>query len=329
MSPRTLKLLGYLAWIAGLAALVALVIAEGAADVLRAIAEGGAGVLAVAAIWLLPMLADTMSWQRLLAGRSAIRFASLFWIRWIGEGVKNLLPVTTVGGDLLRAWLANRGYGVPGALAGASVVVDVTLAVLTQILFTFMGLAVLVTLGTGGVLVHATLLGSATLGLALALFFVVQRAGLFGFSGRLVERLASRAGWTRIVAQGDALDVEIRALYARRRELAAAMVWRLLAWLAGTLEVWAGLAVLGHPVSLAEAVMLESLIQAVRSAAFMVPGAYGVQEGALIVLGGVIGIAPGVALALSLLKRVREIAWGLPALAVWQLSALHRAWRAG
>lgn len=329
MSPGTLKLLGFVAWLTGLGVLAALVVAEGAADVVHATAEAGWGILAVAAIWVLPMLADTMSWGRLLAGRYAIPYAALLRIRWIGDAVRNLLPVTSVGGDLLRAWLANRGYGVPGALAGASVVVDVTLAVLTQIMFTFMGLAVLVTLGTDGPLVNATLVGSAILGLALALFFVVQRAGLFGFSGRLVETLASRAGWTRIVAQADALDVEIRALYARRRDVAGAAVWRLLAWLAGTLEVWAGLAVLGHPVSLAEAVMLESLVQAIRSAAFMVPGAYGVQEGALIVLGAVIGLPADVALALSLLKRARELAWGLPALAVWQVSALHRAWRAG
>ena len=39
-----------------------------------------------------------------------------------------------------------------------------------------------------------------------------------------------------------------------------------------------------------------------------------------------INLAPDVSLALSLVKRVRELAWGLPGLAAWQLSALNRLW---
>jgi hypothetical protein len=36
------------------------------------------------------------------------------------------------------------------------------------------------------------------------------------------------------------------------------------------------------------------------------------------VVGGLFGIAPPVAIALSLIKRLREIAWGVPALVLWQ-----------
>lgn len=327
MSPRNLKLLGYLTWLAGLAVVIALVAAEGAGDVARAMADAGWGIGAVAAIHLLPMLADTMAWRRLIAGRAAVTFAGLFWIRWIGEAANSLLPVASVGGEFLRAWLANRAYGVPGPVAGAGVVVDLTLSVLTQTIFALLGLGVLLSLGSSGSIVNAILVGGGLLGIGLALFFVVQWAGLFGFSGRLVETVASRVGLTRIVDQADALDGEIRVLYGRGRNVAAATVWRLLSWLLGTLEVWAGLVFLGHPVSLAEALMLESLIQAIRSAAFMVPGALGVQEGGLILLGASIGLPADIALALSLIKRARELAWGLPALAAWQLSALHRAWR--
>ena len=70
--------------------------------------------------------------------------------------------------------------------------------------------------------------------------------------------------------------------------------------------------------------MLESLIQAVRSAAFFMPGALGVQEGGLILLGAVVGLGPEVALALSLIKRIRELAVGLPALLAWQMIEGHR-----
>ncbi|MDX6769446.1 MAG: TIGR00374 family protein, partial [Elusimicrobiota bacterium] len=72
---------------------------------------------------------------------------------------------------------------------------------------------------------------------------------------------------------------------------------------------------------------LESLGQAVRAAAFAIPGALGVQEGGYLVLGGLLGIAPDTALALSLTKRFRELVLGLPGLLVWQLLPTPRASR--
>ncbi len=66
--------------------------------------------------------------------------------------------------------------------------------------------------------------------------------------------------------------------------------------------------------------LLESLILAVRASAFFVPGALGVQEGAFVLLGAVIGLSPEVALALSLIKRFRELVIGVPALLVWQFA---------
>ena len=66
-----------------------------------------------------------------------------------------------------------------------------------------------------------------------------------------------------------------------------------------------------------EALILESLGQAIRSSGFMIPGAYGIQEGGFMVLGTVMGLAQETGLALSLVKRVRELLVGLPALIIW------------
>ncbi len=56
-----------------------------------------------------------------------------------------------------------------------------------------------------------------------------------------------------------------------------------------------------------------------RSAAFAVPGAFGVQEGGILLLGAMLGIPPETALALALVKRVREFAMGVPAIIGWSL----------
>ena len=56
--------------------------------------------------------------------------------------------------------------------------------------------------------------------------------------------------------------------------------------------------------------MIESLAQAIRSVAFFVPGAVGVQEGGFVVVAGLFGVPPDAALSISLTKRVRELALG-------------------
>jgi NTE family protein len=82
----------------------------------------------------------------------------------------------------------------------------------------------------------------------------------------------------------------------------------------GAVETWIALWLIGVPVSPIEAVILESLTQALRAAAFPVPSALGVQEGGFTVLGALFGIPPAAALALSFVKRVPDLAIGLPGL---------------
>ena len=60
---------------------------------------------------------------------------------------------------------------------------------------------------------------------------------------------------------------------------------------------------LGHPVTWVEALLLESLGQAIRGAAFAIPGALGVQEGGYLLLAPLAGLSSDTALALSLAKR--------------------------
>ena len=94
--------------------------------------------------------------------------------------------------------------------------------------------------------------------------------------------------------------------------VAASFALSLLGWIVGTGEVWLALHFLGSPVGWAEALMLESLGQAIRGAAFAIPGSLGVQEGGYLLLARLIGLPPEAALALSLAKRARELLLGLP-----------------
>ena len=90
-------------------------------------------------------------------------------------------------------------------------------------------------------------------------------------------------------------------------------------WIESAAEIWLALRFIGVPLGFGAVMVIESLLYAVRSVAFAVPNAVGVQEGAYILLGASFGLTPEIGLALSLLKRAREAVIGLPALGAWQL----------
>ncbi len=303
--------------VVGLALFTTLLAWHGAGEVASALRAAGFGLLVVAAFHLLPMLGDAIGWRRLLPGELRPPVRTVLWARWIGESVNGLLPVLQVGGNIVKAGLLAR-TGVGGAVAGATVVVDVTLVMLTQVVFTIIGLALLLLYVGGHQLALPVAVGLVIMGSILAAFYAAQRQGVFGALAQLLVRLG-RGRWTAMVNGGDAIDASVSVLYRQRRTVAAASVWHLLSWLLGAGEVWLALRFIGHPIGVVEAIMLESLGQAVRAGAFAVPGALGVQEGGYVMLGRMVGLGPETALALSLAKRVRELVLGIPGLIAWQL----------
>ena len=75
---------------------------------------------------------------------------------------------------------------------------------------------------------------------------------------------------------------------------------------------------MGARLSFSAALSLEVLIFTLRSVAFAVPGAIGFQEAAYMLAGPLLGLPAESALALSLGKRARDLAIGLPSLLIWQ-----------
>lgn len=306
------------ALIAGGMLLVALIARQGFGAVAEAMSVAGVGGLALITIFhfLVPIGTAAVGWHRLLPPDIRPPLRAVFLARWIGEAVNDMLPVAGVGGNVAKAQVLSR-RGVPGVVAGASVVVDVTLVVATQLVFTIAGLAGFVLwVGDSRTTMNAVA-GLVVTSLLAGGFYWLQRRGLFGALAGLLERVVDGPQFAAIAGGARALDVEVKALYGERDRVARSTAWHLVQWCSGAVEVWVALWLLGHPVGLLEAFLLESLSQAVRTAAFIVPAGLGVQEAGFLALGSVLGIPPQTALALSLVKRVPEIVLGLPGLVAW------------
>jgi putative membrane protein len=234
----------------------------------------------------------------------------------VRDAGSEVLPLSQVGGYVLGT-RALALAGVSATRGAASTIVDVTLEFVGQLAYTALGLVWVLHLHTEGIapgLVVAGLAGACVLAVA---FVVVQRRGV-----RYVDRIAGilGQGWAERTAAGAAaLHNALEAIYRRRRGLWSSFLLHFLCWVLSASEVWVALAFAGQPISFGNALVIESLVYALRTAAFVVPNAMGIQEGAYVLLGGVFGLSPEMALALSLLKRARDLAIGLPVLALWQI----------
>jgi len=95
----------------------------------------------------------------------------------------------------------------------------------------------------------------------------------------------------------------------------------------GSGEIWLALWVLDLPDSFLNALILQSMVLTIRSAAFAVPAGLGVQEGGYLLVGSLLGIPGDGAFALSLVSRAREIGLGIPALIALQAIEARRLLR--
>jgi len=313
---RILKITSGLAALAGIGGMVSLIAYQGLQDVAQVLVPAGWGILLITLFHLVPLTASALSWKSAHAAIADGTAAVFIWARIVREAVNGLLPVAQVGGDIVGARILTF-HGSKATAAGASVLVDLTLEFLTQIVFTMIGLGLLLWQGGG------RLASWSAIGLAIAIvlgtaFVMAQRRGLFRLLEILFDRMAGMLNWPALGSLDNLHDV-VMTIYRDRRAMVAATLWHLASWLVGAVEVWLTLRILGADVGFADALVIESLGQAIRTAAFMVPGAFGIQEGGYLLLGVHFGVPPEIALSVSLVKRVRELAIGIPAMLIWQV----------
>jgi putative membrane protein len=326
--PGKIQLTMWLLGMAGAALFIAIIVHQDLSKIGSAFAAAGWAIIAIVAYhFVVPVFLDTIAWWVLFPRSDRLPLRKLLWIRWIGESVSTLVPSAAVGGDVVRARLAAIN-GAPLPLAAGTVLVDLTLGVFTQAAFTILGLALLVGATGEKNFVRPTLIGTCIGVIGVAGFYLVQRLGMFRFLASIVARLANSPEWHSLVQSGETLDQTVRALYARRKAVAACCLWTILSLVLGSGEIWIALRALDLPASFVNALILQSMVLAIRSAAFAVPSGLGVQETGYYFVGRLLGIPDYLAITLALIARVRELALGMPGVITWQVIEARRLWRA-
>ena len=256
---------------------------------------------------LYPLLTDAASLRLMFAARQ------------VRDSCGDILPFTQLGGIALGMRVLSLG-GIAPARALAAGVVDVTTELMAQALFILIGLALAAPAIRGdaqlGPYFGWLVAGAVLFAIGVMIFVFLQLAG-----SRMAERVLAVP---KLGRGATAFREALHHLYRQRARVTLSVGLHLFGWCASGFWLWVIFQVLGKPIAPASAIAIQSLLEALRSATVFIPAAVGVQEAGYAALGALFGFAPETGVAVSLLRRGRDIAVGVPVLLAWQAAEARR-----
>jgi len=300
----------------GLVAICAFLVRVGVGPILGSLKSLGLIGFVIFCLYTLGVLSLLgLSWYVIVPGVPLRQLSGFIFGRIMREVAADILPFAQVGGFIMGV----RGaclFGVSTSIAVASSIVDLGAEMAGQLLFTAIGLSIL-GLHPPPRFPHNIVDPISSVGMGLG---VVTVAGFFfsqRFAARALSKLSDR--WpAQIKTHLSSVQVLLTDIYRRPARVALSIGLHLLSWLAAVGGVWLILGFMGARMQPSMILVMESLVYLARSVAFFVPGAIGVMEGGYLLLGPIFGLPAELALSLALIKRGRDLAIGLPAVAVWQ-----------
>ena len=318
-----MKIISYLGLLGGLVILGVLMAWSGISEVLDLLLVSGWKLLLLPIVWFPTLIFAAWSWRLLFDATQAPAFSRILAAIWMGRSINTLLPVATIGGEIAKARLITI-WGCRGTVASSTVIVDKTVQALALIPWGIVGVLMLLAYTSDHQLLLPAIAGFSLLGFGIAGFIFVQRSGMFGSIANILTRFSHAEKWPNISDHAREIDQQILDIYNNRQKFLSSVAVRSLSLALETTEIWLGCYLLGQNISLVDAIMLKSLVSSLNNIAFVVPNAYGIQEGGFIVFGTLLGFTPEFTLALSLATRLRELMIDLPGLLYWQVFESRR-----
>ncbi|MFA5093832.1 MAG: flippase-like domain-containing protein [Candidatus Omnitrophota bacterium] len=269
-------------------------------------------ILAVILAYLVIYYFDTTGWR--WAFRKEVRLPNLwrfFLARQAGEAINYTTPTAYIGGEPVKALVLRRRDGVELVDGLASVVIAKTSLFLSKVVFLLTGIVIAIKIFRfEGIIATGILWTFGGVLALLVIFLFLQKKGLFMLGLKMARKFKLNEAFEGKKASLEEIDKVINDFYSRERpRFFLSFLFHLLGWFAGLIEVYLILYFLGVQVDWTKALVIEVFFKTANSAFFFVPAALGVQEGAGYAVLAALGIGGEIGVALSIIKRIREIAW--------------------
>ncbi len=297
------------------------------AEVALQVAKVGFGILVLIGIYFVAFAIDSITWQLTIRGVPLnVLWAYRIWkLRMVGESFNAIIPAGGMGGEPVKASMLKSHYGINLREGTASLILAKTINMIALVIFLIGGFALMIqaqALPKAYEYVAGTGLLAFTVGVFL--FFVIQRLSITSLTGTWISRWRIGRRVEDILHHIHDMDDRLVHFYTETKvRFAAVLVLALVNWMLGVVEIYYALVFLDRPITWAEAWIIEAVAQMVRTGAFFIPAAIGVQEGAfLLICGAITGSAP-LGVAVSVIRRIREVIWIVWGFSVGALYSLN------
>ena len=264
---------------------------------------GWSGFLVILLFYAAAQIPSCIGWRALLgASANDVTLPGLYKAYVVGDALNHTVPSADVAGEVTKVLMLSGS--VPWRRTVGSLVIHRALEVASSAFLLGLGLLVAWTRFELPVWWYA--LGACIflglLGFASGLVRL-QRSRLYM---RVVDRVAARIGEPKTLSEDSRL-VELEDAARTRLFWAASAVFA--SWAAGILEAYLCLFFLDLPARWDLAIAVEGLGLVVSNLAFFIPGRIGASEGGRLLLFSALHISTPDAMALAVLRRLREIVW--------------------
>ena len=283
------------------------------AEVGRLIGRVGYGFAVILGIYFVAFVLDSLTWQLTIKGvpLSGLWAYRVWALRMIGEAFNTVIPAGGFGGEPVKAVMLKKHYGIGYREGTASLILAKTINMIALVIFLIIGFALMIRYASlpGP---YETVAGAGLLALTIGvfLFFVIQRYSITSLTGTWISRWRLAKRLEDILHHIHDMDERLVQFYTGSRgRFVGALVLAFINWLLGAVEIYYSLVFLGHPISWADAWVIEAAAQLVRTGTFYIPASIGAQEGVFLLICGAITGSPTLGVAVSVIRRIREIIW--------------------
>ncbi len=273
----------------------------------------GWGLFCILGIYSIVTWVDTISWKYAFKPEEAetLPIWNLWKIRQIGEAFNIITPFGTMGGEPVKAQLIKDQYGLTFKQGIASQVVARTTFLGALITFMIPGIVILILSDTATnqfKIISATMLVVFTV--CIFLFFLFQTRGSLGRVTAWLVRPIPSLKDSDFLSQMKDLDALMSSYYRDHGDrLGQSVMFALVGWIIGLAELYATLYFLGAEVQFLDLWIMEAVSQLIRVCSFFIPLGIGAQEGGLVLIFSSIGFTADLGLAVSFVRRIKELLW--------------------
>ncbi len=283
---------------------------------------GWVGIAVVIIFYFLEFLSDVCAWQLTFKSipMTPKWTSRLFLIYMVGAAFNRVTPLASLGGEGFKAVMLKTHYQISYQETSASIILTKTLNTGSLVLFVAIGFfPLLASEQFSDSFKMVTGISFAIFACCIAIFFLVQRFRLASWIAHRLGHSLLGESLAKVLYNLRSVDDRLVEFYTNPSRLRNGFIVGFLNWPLGVLEIYFLMQFLQHPISFVDAWLFDSVAQLVRAGTFFIPANIGTLEGSLVVLGTALTGSPELGLAVSVIRRFKDILWILLGLLIWWL----------